>query len=436
MSPDKRLTDELNSAIERLVEGDAIERVCAASDSELAPYLTVFSVLRDAASHEARPEFRSALRARLLREASGAYPASPSMSVLRRAAAVAAATALLGAAINPHLAAALVHRVEEMLGPSVAQVLTEAWAVVENAPANATDEQTAIALSETPGGQPGGTAALDTTPSQRDAGTAMDADLAQGDGDTPAQLSTNLEAGPPAGSPRPAPAATGISEPLGAGDGRTPTVLPEDALRQDTPRPAQGAAAVEAIRPTNRDEAGMAGGTAPTMTRAAPSQPYATGTSQADAGTTIAQQPERASHVDLRTTHPQVTAASASAVKAAPHVSTSQGQQPQPHVADDNDPGPGNEPGTRASRSEGPHRSETAAPAAGFGAATVPSSMRPGVAAHAGDPRGDDEARTARAGESAQERGADDQHLGNAGSEHPDTVPGGGAAPEAGRRAH
>ncbi|MBA4180763.1 MAG: hypothetical protein C0506_09265 [Anaerolinea sp.] len=120
------LTLQLDLALDRLASGARLDNVIRLVDESLEPYLAAFVILEKAVARQAREEFRLQLRARL----TGLIEAPPApgrfSGVVRRAAAFAATTLLLGTATSPALAQELLDHLRETLGEPVAELLEAA----------------------------------------------------------------------------------------------------------------------------------------------------------------------------------------------------------------------------------------------------------------------------------------------------------------------
>jgi hypothetical protein len=121
MMDDRELISGLNSAIERLLSGDPAVAVEEDVEIGIRPYVEIFALLLEGTTDPARPEFRASLRARFVgsAEAPGHHAGR-----LGRDAAFAAATFILGSAVNPVLARSLVASISETMGNEVAQAVS------------------------------------------------------------------------------------------------------------------------------------------------------------------------------------------------------------------------------------------------------------------------------------------------------------------------
>ncbi|MBI2764686.1 MAG: hypothetical protein HYX53_02105 [Chloroflexi bacterium] len=139
--------EALDRSIALLLRGRPSAYVLAEADPETVPYVQLFATLLDAAA-EPRPEFRASLRARLTGMPQPVARPSAIVTSLRRAAGLAAGTLLLGSAVSPALARALVDQVRATFGEPIAQMISQ---VIEAVPLG--DEHPVL---ETASAAPGG----------------------------------------------------------------------------------------------------------------------------------------------------------------------------------------------------------------------------------------------------------------------------------------
>src|SRR5687768_5207306 len=194
MSNELQLALQLDHAFDRLLRGDPIVAVEEDFERQLIPYLEAFAALLELTSSPARPEYRAELRRRFVGGGSATAPAD-GVSLLGRAAAIIAATFLVGSAINPALARNLVQSVSDTMGAEIAAVVESVLQTGTVAPA--TDPETTVE-GETPAGDAPhllSSAALDEAPLQSTTADASPVDASAGT--APAQPSAAPVAPPP-----------------------------------------------------------------------------------------------------------------------------------------------------------------------------------------------------------------------------------------------
>ncbi len=125
MRSDFELAVQLDSAVDRLLWGDAIVAVEEDVPHELIPFVETFAALLEITREPARPEFRQALRARFIGEGPAVAGTGAGAALLGRVAAVVAATFVVGSAINPALARNLVQSVSDTMGEEIAGVVQD-----------------------------------------------------------------------------------------------------------------------------------------------------------------------------------------------------------------------------------------------------------------------------------------------------------------------
>ena len=258
---------QLESAIDRLMAGEPSWTLAARLDGEVRSCFLVFAMLKQKVDQEPRAEFQRQLRARLMLRV--ASPAAPSRmpDALRRAAGIAAGTLLLGSAVSPSLAAALVKQVGEAFGPPIAEIVEAAVAGADHLglPTGSETERAAerapTPATRSPGPVAGPSALMPAGPPVTVADESLTPESTL-DPSAPAPAETELSAAVPRQAPRvpiepPAPAGHTASGALAPAVETTPdisatrsAVASESVAAVHPPAPAVSNAPAETPPPT------------------------------------------------------------------------------------------------------------------------------------------------------------------------------------------